>query len=276
MLKTNLRRAIDPRHAKAFDTSELRNEFLIDNLWSPDEVCLTYTQYDRMIVGGATPTSQPLTIDGVDQTGTDSWLDRREAVIVSLGETGTVEANGKTYQMGRCDMLYLGMGSGAVTLSGGEDSHFYIVSAPAHRAISAQLITIDDAAKVPLGDRDTSNERVIYQFVHPAVMDSCQIVMGMTKLGTGSVWNTMPAHYHERRSEAYLYLDLDDGQNIVHLMGEPDETRHLVVRNEQAVLSPPWSIHCGAGTASYSFVWAMAGDNVDYTDVDMVAMEDLR
>ena len=276
MLKTNLRRAIDPRHAKAFDTSELRNEFLIDNLWSPDEVCLTYTQYDRMIVGGATPTSQPLTIDGVDQTGTDSWLDRREAVIVSLGETGTVEANGKTYQMGRCDMLYLGMGSGAVTLSGGEDSHFYIVSAPAHRAISARLITIDDAAKVPLGDRDTSNERVIYQFVHPAVMDSCQIVMGMTKLGTGSVWNTMPAHYHERRSEAYLYLDLDDGQNVVHLMGEPDETRHLVVRNEQAVLSPPWSIHCGAGTASYSFVWAMAGDNVDYTDVDMVAMEDLR
>ena len=228
-----------------------------------------------MIVGGATPKSGPLTIDGVDQTGTLSWLDRREAVLVNLGTDGTVEAAGETYAMGRCDMLYLGMGTGAVTVSG-PDAHFYIISAPAHRAIAARLVTIDDAAQVPLGDRDTSNERVIYQFVHPAVMESCQIVMGMTTRGKGSVWNTMPAHYHERRSEAYLYLDLDDGQNIVHLMGEPDETRHLIVRNEQAVLSPPWSIHSGVGTSSYTFIWAMAGDNIDYTDVNMVAMEDMR
>ena len=275
MLKANLRRAIDPRHAKTFDTTQLRDKFLIDNLWSDDEVCLTYSQYDRMIVGGATPKSSPLTIDGVDQTGTQSWLDRREAVLVNLGTDGKVEAGGETYAMGRCDMLYLGMGSGAVKVSG-PDAYFYIISAPAHRAIPARLITIDDAAQVLLGDRDTSNERVIYQFVHPAVMESCQIVMGMTKLGKGSVWNTMPAHYHERRSEAYLYLDLDEGQNIVHLMGEPDETRHLIVRNEQAVLSPPWSIHSGAGTSSYAFIWAMAGDNVDYTDVNMVAMEDMR
>ncbi len=275
MLKTNLRRAIDPRHAKTFDTTALRDEFLIENLWVKDAVQLTYTQYDRMIVGGASPTSGSLTIDGVDQTGTPSWLDRREAVLVNLGTDGQVEAAGETYQMGRCDMLYLGMGSGAVTVSG-PDARFYIISAPAHRAIPARLITIKDAVQVPLGGRDTSNERVIYQFVHPAVMESCQIVMGMTKLGTGSVWNTMPAHYHERRSEAYLYLDLPADQNVVHLMGEPDETRHLIVRNEQAVLSPPWSIHCGAGTSSYSFIWAMAGDNVDYTDVDMVAMEDMR
>ncbi len=275
MLKTKLRRAIDPRHAKTFDTTALRDEFLIENLWVKDAVQLTYTQYDRMIVGGASPTSGPLTIDGVDQTGTPSWLDRREAVLVNLGTDGQVEAAGETYQMGRCDMLYLGMGSGAVTVSG-PDARFYIISAPAHRAIPARLITIKDAVQVPLGGRDTSNERVIYQFVHPAVMESCQIVMGMTKLGTGSVWNTMPAHYHERRSEAYLYLDLPADQNVVHLMGEPDETRHLIVRNEQAVLSPPWSIHCGAGTSSYSFIWAMAGDNVDYTDVDMVAMEDMR
>ena len=275
MLKTNLRRAIDPRHAKTFDTTALRDEFLIENLWVKDAVQLTYTQYDRMIVGGACPTSGPLTIDGVDQTGTPSWLDRREAVLVNLGTDGQVEAAGETYQMGRCDMLYLGMGSGAVTVSG-PDARFYIISAPAHRAIPARLITIKDAVQVPLGGRDTSNERVIYQFVHPAAMESCQIVMGMTKLGTGSVWNTMPAHYHERRSEAYLYLDLPADQNVVHLMGEPDETRHLIVRNEQAVLSPPWSIHCGAGTSSYSFIWAMAGDNVDYTDVDMVAMEDMR
>ncbi|MEL6839009.1 MAG: 5-dehydro-4-deoxy-D-glucuronate isomerase [Pseudomonadota bacterium] len=275
MLKTNLRRAIDPRHAKTFDTAELRSEFLIEDLWRPDEVCMTYSQYDRMIVGGASPKTGPLTIDGIDQTGTPNWLDRREAVLVNLGTKGMVDAAGESYTLGRGDMLYLGMGTGAVTLSGA-DARFYIVSAPAHRAIPARLVTIADAAQVPLGTRDTSNERVIYQFVHPAVMESCQIVMGMTKLGTGSVWNTMPAHYHERRSEAYLYLDLEEGQNIVHMMGEPDETRHLIVRNEQAVLSPPWSIHCGAGTASYSFIWAMAGDNIDYTDVDMVAMEDLR
>lgn len=275
MQSTQLRRAIDPRHAKGMDTTELRNEFLIDNLFEVDCINLTYSQYDRMIVGGATPTSGPLTIDNVKETGTPSWLDRREAVLVNLGTSGNVRAAGKTYELGRCDMLYLGMGSGPVTVSG-DDARFYIISAPAHRAIPARLVTIEQAAQVPLGDRDTSNERVIYQFVHPAVMESCQIVMGMTKLGNGSVWNTMPAHYHERRSEAYLYLDLPEDHTVVHLMGEPDETRHMIMRNEQALLSPPWSIHCGAGTASYSFIWAMAGDNVDYTDVDKVAIEDLR
>lgn len=275
MLKTNLRRAIDPRHAKTFDTTELRNEFLIDNLWIDDEVSLTYTQYDRMIVGGATPKSGPLTIDGVDQTGTPSWLDRREAVLVNLGTAGTVEAAGETYELGRCDMLYLGMGTGAVTVSG-KDARFYIISAPAHRAIPAQLVTIDDANQVPLGSRETCNERVIYQFVHPDGIESCQIVMGMTKLGPGSIWNTMPAHIHERRSEIYIYLDLPDDQNVVHLMGEPDETRHMIVRNEQCVLSPPWSIHSGAGTSAYSFIWAMAGDNMAFTDMDMVPMEELR
>lgn len=275
MLKTQLRRAIDPRHAKAMDTSELRDEFLISDLFQPDTVHLTYSQYDRMIVGGAMPKSGSLTIDAVKETGTPSWLDRREAVLVNLGSSGAVEAAGKTYALGRCDMLYLGMGSGPVTVSG-TDARFYIISAPAHREIPARLVTIDDAAQVALGARDTSNERVIYQFVHPAVMESCQIVMGMTKLSTGSVWNTMPAHRHERRSEAYIYLDLPEDQTVVHMMGEPTETRHMILRNEQAVLSPPWSIHCGAGTSAYSFIWAMAGDNVDYMDVDMVAMEDLR
>jgi 4-deoxy-L-threo-5-hexosulose-uronate ketol-isomerase len=257
------------------DTTALRGEFLIEDLFEADKVSLTYSQYDRMIVGGATPKTGPLTIDGVEQTGTASWLDRREAVLVNLGTDGTVEAAGETYAMGRCDMLYLGMGTGPVTVSG-KDAHFYIISAPAHRAIPAQLVTINDARQVPLGSRDTCNERVIYQFVHPDGIESCQIVMGMTKLAPGSIWNTMPAHVHERRSEAYIYIDLPEDQNVVHLMGEPDETRHLIVRNEQALLSPPWSIHSGAGTSAYSFIWAMAGDNMAFTDMDMVAMEDLR
>jgi 4-deoxy-L-threo-5-hexosulose-uronate ketol-isomerase len=179
MHKTNLHRAIDPRQAKTMDTTELRAEFLIEDLFEDDKVSLTYSQYDRMIVGGATPKSGPLTIDHVDQTGTPSWLDRREVVLVNLGTDGTVEAGGETYTMGRWDMLYLGMGTGAVTVSGA-DAHFYIFSAPAHRTIPAQLVTINDAVQVPLGARDTCNERMIYQLVHPAVMDSCQIVMGMT------------------------------------------------------------------------------------------------
>lgn len=200
MLQTNLRRAIDPRHAKTMDTDQLRAEFLIDDLFQDDRVCLTYTQYDRMIVGGATPKGGPLIIDGVDLTGTPSWLDRREAVLVNLGTSGIVEAGGESHKMGRCDMLYLGLGSEPVTVSG-PDARFYIISAPAHRTIPTKLVTIEDAVHVPLGERGTSNERMIYQFVHPVVMESCQIVIGLTKLGTGSVWNTMPAHHHECRSE---------------------------------------------------------------------------
>ncbi|UWQ19842.1 5-dehydro-4-deoxy-D-glucuronate isomerase [Jannaschia sp. M317] len=275
MQTTQLRRAIDPRHARTMDSAALRAEFLIDDLFATGEVRLTYTQYDRLIVGGAVPGDGTLTIDAVAETGTPSWLDRREAVLVNLGTDGTVEADGQTHTLGRCDMLYLGMGSGPVTLSG-SDARFYITSAPAHRAIPARLVTIDNATQVPLGAQASSNERVIYQFIHPAVMETCQLVMGMTRLSPGSVWNTMPAHVHERRCEAYLYLDLPEDQAVLHLMGEPEETRHMVVRNEQAVLSPPWSIHSGAGTSAYSFIWVMAGDNMDFTDMDMVGMDVLR
>lgn len=275
MLKTQTRRAIDPRHAKTFDTSELRAEFLIEDLFRLGEVNLTYSHYDRMIVGGAMPENGPLIIDEIKETGTPSWLDRREAVLACIAGKGSVEADGQRFEMGKCDMLYLGMGCGPVSVTG-EGSRFYIISAPAHREIPARLVAMSDAALVSLGERGTSNERVIYQFVHPTVMQSCQIVMGMTELREGSVWNTMPAHRHDRRSEVYLYLDLPKDQVVIHLMGEPEETRHIIVGNEQAVLSPPWSIHSGAGTSSYSFIWAMAGDNVDYTDVDIVEVEGLR
>lgn len=257
------------------DTEGLRDEFLLDALFVDGEVRLCYSHYDRLIVGGAVPAGGALHIAAIAQTGTPGWLDRREATLVNIGSSGTVTVDGERHALGRLDMLYLGMGSGAVTLEG-DGARFYVLSAPAHCAYPTRRVTIDEAVKVPLGSRESANERVINQFVHPAVMQSCQLVVGLTQLASGSIWNTMPAHVHDRRSEAYLYVDLPEEQRVMHFMGEPDQTRHLVIANEQAVLSPPWSIHSGAGTQAYTFIWCMAGDNVDYTDVDMVDMATLR
>jgi 4-deoxy-L-threo-5-hexosulose-uronate ketol-isomerase len=194
--------------------------------------------------------------------------------VVNIGDTGTVEANDTSYELGRGDVLYLGMGTGAVTFSGG--GRFYITSAPAHRALPSRRITLAESNAVKLGAVETSNKRTINQFVHPLVMESCQLVLGYTTLEDGSVWNTMPAHVHDRRMEAYLYFNMDPDQRILHVMGEPDETRHMVLANEEGALSPPWSVHCGAGTGGYTFIWAMAGDNVDYTDMDFVSMGDMK
>lgn len=269
------RQAIDPRHARTFDTAQLRAEFLIEQPFVPGEINLVYSHYDRMIVGGAVPSAGDLVLDNARETGTPGFLDRREAVIVNIGETGTVRTGSGSHELNHRDMLYVGLGDGPLTFSGAA-ARFYILSAPAHRHFDTKLVTIDAARRVDLGAAATSNDRSIFQFVHPDVMESCQLVAGMTTLHGGSVWNTMPAHVHDRRSEAYLYFDLPEDARVFHMMGEPSETRHLVVKNEQAVLSPPWSIHSGAGTASYTFIWAMAGDNVDYKDVDMVEMGDLR
>lgn len=273
MLSVEIRHAIDPQTASTFDTTELRDNFHVSDIFRSGEITLIYTHYDRMIVGGAVPGDGQLVLDEVKPCGTKSILDRREMVIVNIGGTGIVKADAE-YTMAKGDMLYLGMGAGPVTFSG--DGRFYILSAPAHHTYPSRLIKIDEAANVSLGSAETSNERTIYQFVHPDVMKSCQLVVGMTKLKSGSVWNTMPAHVHDRRMEAYLYFDLPDNQRVLHLMGEPDETRHLVIKNEEGAISPPWSIHSGAGTSSYTFIWAMAGDNVDYKDVEMVSMEMLK
>ena len=273
MLTVETRQAIDPEAAKYMDTDDLRRHFHVGGLFREGEIRLIYSHYDRLIVGGCIAASgAELVLDKVAEAGTASVLDRREMSVVCLSDSGRVSA-GESYEMGRGDMLYLGMGAGPVTFSGGR---FYIVSAPAHATYPSRHIRIEEAASVSLGAPETSNERTIYQFVHPEVMQSCQLVMGMTKLGKGSVWNTMPAHLHDRRSEAYLYIDLGEENRVFHMMGRPDETRHMVLKNEEGALSPPWSIHCGAGTGSYTFIWAMAGDNVDYKDVEMVAMEDLR
>jgi 4-deoxy-L-threo-5-hexosulose-uronate ketol-isomerase len=273
MLTVETRHAIDPATARSLDTENLRRHFRLGDLFQDGAIRLVYTHYDRMIAGGVVPAGGSLTLDKVAEAGTDSLLDRRELVIVNVGGDGAVSA-GADYDMSNGDMLYLGLGSGPVTFSG--MGRFYLLSAPAHSKHESRLIRIGEAKAIGLGAQETSNVRTIYQFVHPDVMPSCQLVVGMTKLAPGSVWNTMPAHVHDRRMEVYLYVDLPEDQRVIHLMGEPDETRHLILANEEGALSPPWSIHCGAGTGAYTFIWAMAGDNVDYRDVEMVAMDELR
>ena len=278
-MRVDIRQPVGPEAAKAFDTAQLRERFLVETLFMPGEIRLTYTHFDRLIVGGATPTMEALALASIRETGTPGILDRREMTVVNVGGPGDVFADGRAFPLGHRDMLYLGKGVKEVRFASAEKekpAKFYLLSAPAHKEIPSRLIRIGDAKRVDLGARATSNERSIYQFVHPDVMESCQLVVGMTVLAEGSVWNTMPCHVHDRRSEAYLYFGLPESARVFHFMGEPAETRHLVVANEQAILSPGWSIHSGAGTSNYSFIWAMAGDNVDYTDVDMVTMEDLR
>ena len=274
MLTVKTLHAVSQAETKAMDTHALRSSFHFGAMFAQGESRLLYTHYDRMIVGGVYPDNTDLVLDSVKQCGTDSILDRREIGILNIGDTATVSVADGSHALKRGDVLYLGMGAGAITF--GQRGKFYIVSTPAHRSLPAKLITIEEAGRVDLGSSDTANERTIYQFVHPDVMESCQLVMGYTMFHGGSVWNTMPAHLHDRRMEAYFYFDLAEENRVFHFMGEPSETRHIVMQNEESVISPPWSIHCGCGTGSYTFCWAMAGDNVDYKDVEMVGMDELR
>ena len=271
----DIRFAIDPVSAGTMNTQELREHFLIEELFTLGGVNWTYTHYDRMAVGGAMPGQSALALEAIKPTGTANFLDRRELIAVNIGEAGTISVDGENYAVGSRDMLYVGMGAKDVRF-GGEGAKYYLLSAPAHASHKTTLIKQSDAKRLDLGSQATANERSIFQFVNADSVKTCQLVVGLTSFAPGSVWNTMPAHVHDRRMEAYLYFDLKPDAFVVHLMGEPDETRHLIVRNEEAVISPPWSIHSGAGTGSYTFIWAMAGDNVDYTDVDKVGMDELR
>lgn len=274
MLTVETRHAIHPDHAAAMDTEDLRRHFLAESLFRDGEIRLVYTHYDRFTLGGAVPAGGALTLDKVEETRTATFLERREMAVVNIGAAGTVSAAGQSYAMDRGDVLYLGKGSGPVTFAGA--GRFYIVSAPAHKELPSRLITLSDAKTMQTGAVETSNKRTIYQFVHPLVMESCQLVLGYTRLEDGSVWNTMPPHVHDRRMEAYLYFGMKPEGRVLHLMGEPTETRHLWVGNEEAAISPSWSIHSGAGVGDYTFIWAMAGDNVDYTDMDFIQPGDLR
>ena len=274
MLYVETRHAVHADHAKTMDTAALRQQFLASGMFADGQIRLIYTHYDRFVMGGAVPGGGSLVLDAVAETKTPSFLDRREMGIVNIGAPGTVRAAGESWVLDRGDVLYLGMGAGAVTFEG--EGRFYITSCPAHHAYPHRLIRLGDSKEVRLGATETSNKRVINQFIHPLVMESCQLILGYTTLEEGSVWNTIPSHIHDRRMEAYLYFGMDEKSRVLHLMGEPQETRHLFIANEEGAISPPWSIHSGAGIGSYTFIWAMAGDNVDYTDMDFIQPGDLR
>jgi 4-deoxy-L-threo-5-hexosulose-uronate ketol-isomerase len=263
---------------KRMETRELREAFLMPELLLNGEIRFTYSHYDRMIVGGAVPTQNSISLDTYEPLKAEFFLQRREMGIINIGGMGTVTADGIAYALNKLDCLYLAKGTKAVSFASteaGEPAKFYVLSAPAHHTYPNMLMKSSDAVPVALGSTVTSNERTIYKYIHEDGIKSCQLVMGLTILKTGSVWNTMPSHTHNRRMEAYLYFDLEADQRVFHLMGTPQETRHLVVANEEAILSPPWSIHSGCGTASYSFIWGMAGENQAFTDMDAIAINEL-
>lgn len=274
-----IRYQISPAEAKTFDTQQLRDNFLIENLFQEGKLTMVYTHYDRMIVGGAVPTDTPLIPDDKETLKTNYFFERREAGFINIGGPAVITVDGTKYELNKLDCLYVGKGSKEVKLESADKSNparIYMCSAPAHAVLETRKLSLDGATPRHMGSPETCNERTIYQYIHADGLPSCQLMMGVTIFKPGSVWNTMPAHLHDRRMEAYLYFDMADDARVFHFMGQPHETRHLVVKNEEVVLSPSWSIHSGAGTSSYTFIWAMAGENYTFTDQDPVKMEDLR
>lgn len=274
------RYASHPNEVKQFDTDRLRGEFHIPKLFSPDQLELVLTHEDRMIVGGAAPVNQEVKLEtDLKELGVSYFLERRELGAINVGGAGMIIVDGEEYELDTKDCLYVGMGSKEVIFKSKNaetPAKFYLNSAPAHKQFPTAKTSLKEAESGALGSIQNSNERTIHRFIHENGIQSSQLVMGMTQLKTGNMWNTMPAHVHPRRMEAYMYFDLPEDSVVFHLMGEPDETRHIVMRNEQAVISPSWSIHSGVGTSNYTFIWGMAGDNKAYADMDAVAMKDLK
>lgn len=279
----DIRYSANQRDFKRYTTEETRKEFLIENLYAANEVVAVYSHVDRMVTLGCMPTTETVSIDkGIDvwkNFGTSYFLERREIGIFNIGGAGTIVADGETFKMGYKDCLYITRGTKEVTFASDDAENpakFYMVSAPAHKSCKTTFIPIEKAAKRPIGSMETSNKRVINQFIHPDVLETCQLSMGMTVLEPGSVWNTMPAHTHERRMEIYMYFEIPEDNVVFHMMGEGNETRHIVMRNEEAVISPSWSIHSGAGTSNYTFIWAMGGENQAFDDMDHIPTTELR
>lgn len=273
------RYSVHPDQAKNFDTEHLRRHFLIEDLFKPGALKMVYSHDDRCIIGGCVPLDTPIEINVSKEIGSDFFLERREAGIINVGGEGCISAGGEEFPMANGDGLYVGKGTRPLVFKSTDPARpakFYLISGPAHRELPAKKIAISSASPTKLGSIENSNTRTIYKFFDPSTCETCQLLLGMTILEPGNIWNTMPAHTHDRRMEAYLYINMSPETRVFHFMGKPDETRHLVVKNEEAVISPPWSIHSGAGTGSYTFIWAMLGDNQNYGDMDPIAMETLR
>ncbi len=284
-----LRTASSPRDARYYDTRRLREEYLIDDLFRPDEIKLVYSHIDRIITGSAVPVKQTLTLTAGEELRAKHFCDRRELGVINIGGKGTVRVDGKDYPVGPKEGMYIGMGTEEISFASDDPASpakYYLNSAPAHKTYptvlikregtpSDDVVIIKDENKKELGSLEEANHRVINKYILPGQVETCQLEMGMTELKPGSVWNTMPCHTHDRRMEVYLYFGIPEDAFVMHFMGEPTETRHIVMRNEQAVISPSWSIHSGCGTQAYTFIWGMVGENQDFDDMDDVAMKDL-
>jgi 4-deoxy-L-threo-5-hexosulose-uronate ketol-isomerase len=273
------RYAHSPAEVKHMVTADLRKNFLINELFEADHIYLTLTHFDRYITGGAMPVNETVHLSNPDYLKASYFLERRELGIINVGGRGTVIADGQSYDLDFKEALYIGRGTKEVTFASSDPSNpakFYINSAPAHQAYPTKKVSKAEAEVVELGAPETANHRVINKLLVNSVLPTCQLQMGMTELKSGSVWNTMPAHTHDRRMEVYFYFEVPQGQSVCHFMGEPQETRHIWIQNEQAVISPNWSVHSGAGTSNYTFIWGMAGENLDYGDMDHCAINELK
>lgn len=271
--------AVHPDDYKSYDTETIRNNFLLESLFESGKINFVYTHYDRMIVGGAMPTDKEIELPNFPILRADYFLERREMGIINVGGKGTINVDGEKYSLSKLDCLYVGKGAQKLSFSSANANQpavFYILSAPAHTNYATKLLQKKDTESGTLGSLETSNQRTIYRYIHKNGIQSCQLVMGLTILDKGSVWNTMPAHTHDRRMEAYFYFDVPENQVVFHYMGLPQETRHIVMKNYQAVVSPPWSIHSGSGTSNYGFIWGMAGENLEYSDMDALQINDLK
>ncbi|MFN8349607.1 MAG: 5-dehydro-4-deoxy-D-glucuronate isomerase [Spirosomataceae bacterium] len=274
-----IRHEVSRKETAQMNTEELRENFLIETLFVPNRIEWVYSHYDRVLTGGAMPVGKPVTLETYEALKADFFLQRRELGIINVGGKGVITADGESFDLDKLGCLYLGKGTQTVTLSSQSvesPARFFLLSAPAHHTYPNRAFTKEEASPVNLGALETSNHRTIYKYIHEGGIQSCQLVMGLTVLQTGSVWNTMPSHTHDRRMEVYCYFDVPENQGVLHLMGEPTQTRHLWVANHQAVISPPWSVHSGCGTSRYSFIWGMAGENKDFTDMDLMAIPSLR
>lgn len=278
-MQLNVRYPSHPEDAKYYTTERLRRDFLIETVFQPDEAVFTYSHFDRIIAGGVMPVRQAVELTGSKELASDTFLERREMGCINVGGAGRITVDGTAYDLGPLDGLYVGMGAREIRLESADPAapaKFYINTCPAHKTYPNVKVDIAKAAKRPLGATETCNKRVINQYFHPDVMNSCQLCMGLTALEPGSNWNSMPCHTHERRMEVYFYFDLKGDNVVFHMMGEPQETRHLILHNEQAVISPSWSIHTGVGTSNYTFIWGMCGENQAFDDMDNIDPMDLK